>query len=383
MISGSMADLVNVLLEDAVNESVEVFFDVIGLILFLISLPELFRRESKTIILSTLFFCILWWLSGLFNPQNVPFLKEQSRQFFLYVLPYFWIGSYLVRRGLFLNGFLQIARWKFFLSISAQLIIILQPTRDIFGGDYMNAANALVVGLISVSYLAFRDRKWYDITSAVVGTVVLFMNGSRGIFLSLVLFWVLIYIYSSTRNTKSLLVSTAILLLIIGVSGPLLDVFSSLSERAGISTHLTDALGSNEGLFFDENRAYLYANFWQAILEKPIWGYGIMGDRAISESFASKPIYPHNLFLELFVDFGMIIGVIVMLLFLVRVFKGLVNKNIDYKFGIIVLLCCCFVKLMVSSSLWQDQMFFMLLGFLLAYSSVRIKDISIKSAKYF
>ena len=375
MISGSLADLVNVLLGGVVNESIESFFDIIGLILFLSCLPELFRRESKTIILSTLIFGILWWISGIFNPQNVPYLKEQSPQFFLYVLPYFWIGSYMVRRRFFLNGFLLIARWKFILSISAQILIILQPMRDIFDGDYMNAANALIVGLISVSYLAYRDRKWYDVLGAVVGTGVLFLNGSRGIFLSLVLFWILIFIYNSSRSATSLLVSTAFLLLLVGVSGPLLDVLSSLSGQAGISTHLIDALGSMEGLFFDENRTYLYENFWQAILEKPIWGYGIMGDRAISEYFASKPIYPHNIFLELSVDFGLILGVLLMLLFLIKVFKGLINNNNDYKFGIIVLLCCCFVKLMVSSSFWQDQMFFMLLGFLLANSSVKRKDI--------
>lgn len=375
MLSGSLADLVNVLQGGVVNESVETFFDIVGLILFLSCLPELFKSEANTIAFSTFLVGALWWLSGFLNSQNVPYLKEQATQFFLYVLPYYWIGSYLVKKGMFLNGFLQIARWKFILSILAQVFIILQPSRDIFGGDYMNAANALIVGLISVSFLAYRDKKWYDIVGAIAGTVVLFMNGSRGVFLSLVLFWVLILIYNGTRNIKSMIASTVVVLLVVTISGPLLDLLSSLAQQSGVSTHLTDALGSDEGLFYDDNRTYLFINFWQAILEKPLFGYGIMGDRAISESFAYKPIYPHNIFLELSVDFGLVFGVIVMLVFLIAVLKGLISRNPDFKFGVIVLFCSCFVKLLVSSSLWQDQMFFMLLGFLLAGSIMRRKKV--------
>lgn len=374
MLSGSLADLVNVLQGGVVNESVETFFDIVGLILFLSCLPELFKSEANTIVFSTFLMGALWWLSGFLNSQNVPYLKEQATQFFLYVLPYYWIGSYLVKRGMFLNGFLQIARWKFILSILAQIFIILQPSRDIFGGDYMNAANALILGLISVSFLAYRDKKWYDIVGAIAGTVVLFMNGSRGVFLSLVLFWVLILIYNGTRNIKSMVASTVVVLLVVIISGPLLDLLSSLAQQSGISTHLADALGSDEGLFYDENRTYLFINFWQALLEKPLFGYGIMGDRAISESFSNKPIYPHNIFLELSVDFGLVIGIIVMLVFFIAVIKGLISRNPDYKFGVIVLFCSCFVKLLVSSSLWQDQMFFMLLGFL-AGSILRRKKV--------
>ena len=63
-----------------------------------------------------------------------------------------------------------------------------------------------------------------------------------------------------------------------------------------------------------------------------------------------------------------------MLVFFIAVIKGLISRNPDFKFGVIVLFCSCFVKLLVSSSLWQDQMFFMLLGFL-AGSILRRKKV--------
>ena len=74
MLSGSLADLVNVLQGGVVNESVETFFDIVGLILFLSCLPELFKSEANTIAFSTFLVGALWWLSGFLNSQNVPYL---------------------------------------------------------------------------------------------------------------------------------------------------------------------------------------------------------------------------------------------------------------------------------------------------------------------
>ena len=58
----------------------------------------------------------------------------------------------------------------------------------------------------------------------------------------------------------------------------------------------------------DENRTLLYASFWEAAQDRT-FGYGVMGDRYISyhDGFFFKPIYPHNIYLELIVDFGVII----------------------------------------------------------------------------
>ena len=141
----------------------------------------------------------------------------------------------------------------------------------------------------------------------------------------------------------------------------------AISGSLGFSTHLSEAVSSG-AVFNDENRELLYAGFVSMIWQKP-WGYGIMGDRYISYEYGLfyKPIYPHNIYLEVIINFGYVIGIIICALFTFFLFRAiLIGNNKQYKVMILVLASTSFVKLLFSSSYWIDQMFFMLLGAMIA-----------------
>lgn len=360
---GTIVDLFKVFSMD----SMEPIVDVLAIGLFLLGLIELLREEAKFVGYSTIFFGLLWGISTFLHPANTVYVKENLAQFFVYCLPFMWLGYYFIKHSIFLDVLLPIAKVKLVLALVVQTIILIVPSRDIFGGDYQTAAYSIIVGLISTYYLALRNRKKIDVFLSILGTLILMVCGSRGIFVSLIFFWAIYFISQTSNKQKiAIVLSVAIASLFFSFKEIIAPV-ASVAESFGFSTHLTDALAQG-AVFEDESRELLYAGFWALIWQEPL-GYGIMGDRYISyfTGIFWKPIYPHNIFLELMVDFGYVIGIVLSLFLVYYIFKNvLFSKNRKYMMTLLVLTSTSLIKLFFASSFWIDQMFFMLIGALVA-----------------
>lgn len=86
--------------------------------------------------------------------------------------------------------------------------------------------------------------------------------------------------------------------------------------------------------------------------------------------FETYLIYPHNVLAQLYYEQGILIlfYVLHLLCGIVEAFKGaLANNQEDYL--IIVVVCSAFVKLMVSSYFWIEQLFWILMGLLIQKAS--------------
>jgi hypothetical protein len=93
------------------------------------------------------------------------------------------------------------------------------------------------------------------------------------------------------------------------------------------------------------------------------FGYGIAGDRAIVGAYA------HNILIELWVSFGVIVGTA---LFIVPVFFTvlLLIKKSRYNTAedsfILVLISSCYVKLFLSGTYLTESFLFLLIGVLIS-----------------
>ncbi len=367
LLRGTVVDLFKVFsmgwMEPVVN--------IIAFALFIVGLLQLVKLELKTIAISTITLTLLWVYSYYHFPGNKPYIEENFIQFFIYCLPFLWMGYYFVKSGLQLDLFLPIAKIKLVLALIVQIIIFIVPSADIFEGDYQTAAYSIIVGLIGVYYLSIRDKEISDILLSVFGTLILLLAGSRAIFLSVIFFW-LIYLINKVNFKNSILIVIVALFISLFGFQTILKPIDVLSQRFGFSTHLSEALVSGT-IMEDENRTLLYASFWEAAQDRR-FGYGVMGDRYISyhDGFFFKPIYPHNIYLELIVDFGVIIGSTVFLILLFYLIKSFFfNKDETFKMTILVLTSTTFIKLLFATSFWIDQMFFMLVGALLGGYLIR------------
>ncbi len=364
---GTVVDLFKVFSMD----SMESIVDILAIGLFLLGVIDLLKKEFKFVVYSTVILGLLWGISTFLHPANIVYVKENLAQFFIYCLPFMWLGYYFIKHSVFLDVLLPIAKVKLILALVVQTIILIAPSRDIFGGDYQTAAYSIIVGLVCTYYLALRDRKRIDIFLSILGTLILMVCGSRGIFVSVIFFWTVYYVSQTSSKQKIMIILSIAIVLLFFNFQQIVAPIASVAESFGFSTHLTDALAQG-AVFEDENRELLYAGFWTLIWQEPL-GYGIMGDRFISYDTGIfwKPIYPHNIFLELMVNFGYVIGITLSVILVYYIFKNvLFSKNAKYTMTLLVLTTTSLIKLLFASSFWIDQMFFMLLGALIAKNFV-------------
>ncbi len=147
--------------------------------------------------------------------------------------------------------------------------------------------------------------------------------------------------------------------------------FSEIFERQGMSLRTLRAL-MNQNFFASSGRDALAEISFSQISKYPFTGVGIFKDRQWLAKYALKSSeassvgsYPHNLFLEWYLQFGVILGTLITLVFLVllarRFFSARKDKPCHIMFMTLVVIGV--FPLMVSGSYINWQYFYLLLGF--------------------
>ena len=139
-----------------------------------------------------------------------------------------------------------------------------------------------------------------------------------------------------------------------------------------MNTRILDKLTEGE-LLSSSGRNNYYDFVIDYIKSHPLIGSGMINDRAIIANALSVPAedaygaYPHNFFLELLMQFGIVIGSVIIIAFLGLLIYTLFGKfKSSYKEYLIMFLFIGFVPLMVSGSYITFQGFYVLLGLMAA-----------------
>lgn len=191
-----------------------------------------------------------------------------------------------------------------------------------------------------------------------MGLFGILIYGSRGTligFLLGILFLILMY-----NNGKMNLKNYIILFLGIGVGIFLLSdtglrIVSELLENMGVSSRFIDSLVDFSFSNFAETsngRWLIWTTVINMIKSGPFYGYGVFAERNAVYDLGMKWGYSHNIFLELLVSFGWLIGslIIIVLLFgMIRFFVRVKDK--DEKLVFIIFLTLSF-ELLLSNTLW-------------------------------
>ena len=356
-------DVLGMLLTGATLDTITTIIKNISMVILGISLVPVFLKEKKVIISTLLIFGALWYWSSTKSPLNTPFLLSNMQAFFLEGLPYLWFFAYFIEsdntssNNLF-NLLYKICRMKLIIALVTQMIMFIAPQTDIFH-DYMNAANALLLGLLVVAAHNMRSKhsRRSDNIMEVVAVLSILALGSRGGVLCYGSFYLLYFLFMTSGKKKVTYIWLgAIALLFMYLLMPAI-----IESLAGSNNRLAKMFSSNT-LVHDDNRALIYTILLRDFADNPL-GMGIMADRAIltTSNEIWETFYAHNLFLELIVDFGYI-GIFASILLVVWIVRQL-RKSSSYNVLLLcILVSCSFVKLMVSSSLWLDPIFWALIG---------------------
>lgn len=238
------------------------------------------------------------------------FFNEITAEHFMLIMQFniLAIGSYFMIRFIAFdrNDVKLLFRLitMFFLT-SIFLIYLLFPTSALInsslrlGGDYFNpvglAYSSLVVIGSSIGSLMIKEENFFwkglMLLSSVLAFLVLFFSGSRGpfgIFL-IILILIFIRIFFDLSAFKKLTIAMIFISLITYLLININNIEIDNSYRVLDFT-------INESIM---NRFFMYENAFNSISEAPFFGSGF-------SEFQYQHGYPHNIFLELFLYFGII-----------------------------------------------------------------------------
>lgn len=211
-------------------------------------------------------------------------------------------------------------------------------------------------------YFTFKEKKAIDLLSAITCIVLIFIGGSRGPVLFVGVFIVL-YIFENLppSNRKWLIIASitgAGLLLYILYDYLLLFIIGLFSNYGLSSRFLTKLMEGT--ISSDSGRNYIWNMAMEMIKQRP-FGYGFMGSRHVIGTIIIAG-YPHSIVLEMLIDFGVIIGNLILAIIIVGSIRILFNKRENvWKDAYLIYFCsaCC---LLISLTFWSESSFWVCLG---------------------
>ena len=317
-----------------------------------------------------LFLLFLIFLTMIIYPQNSQYI-EAVFPTLIGAIPLFFVG-----RCFDIEETKKLLFWLSFISIC---FAFLYQAYYIFTGrtllsDNMGASYNILPSAMFLIYYAFINKRLFYWIASFFGIVLEFRFGTRGPMLSLALFLAVLICYSILKKKQFYkkvigIFCVFVVVYILYFSEFLLDAAIYLSEsfsERGYSTRIFDSFIKGT-ITDDSGRGDIYLKIINAIKTSPFLGYGLFGDRVILGGS-----YSHNILLEIYCDFGVILGSMIILTILCVVLRGLVkNKRYEKKMFLLMMSIMVFVKLSLSWSYLLEPWFFFLLGLCVSTSLER------------
>ena len=301
--------------------------------------------------------------SMVLHPITVDYLQEEWWRILIAAVPMYFIGvSFSLedsKNDLFWCSLFSV------LGMFAFRLYLLNSGRALENDD-MEAAYRMLPSIMYLIYYASVKKQVVYIAIAGVLSTVILIFGTRGPIVCMLVYVALLTIYYSfkSRNLKKLLILLIIFAIVLSVfifDSLFIEVTSVLSkafEKIGFSTRIFDFIIEGD-ITASKGRESLAKQAVEAIIENPMWGYGITADRAMFG------IYPHNMFLEILCQYGIVFGSLLIITMLVITVIALLKSRKNtrrFTFGL-MLVSIVFVKLMISSTYTIEPLLFFMMGY--------------------
>lgn len=222
----------------------------------------------------------------------------------------------------------------------------------------------MIFWVIILFYFFLTEKKILFGLLSLAGLIQVFLWGSRGALVSFLLF-VIFYLTFGDRKLftvkKALLITLLSMIFLSLLNNNILIKLQSFINSLGINSRTLDSIISGE-ITNDNGREFIQNTVLAFINNSPLVGYGAYSDRYWVGH------YSHNIFLELLMTFGIPLGGMLIILFLIMVTFMLIKcKNIHWKSLFIIFLSISMGRLFFSSSFWQESSFWIMLAIFVSY----------------
>lgn len=330
--------------------------------MIVLSAHEIQLRSGDIIFVSMVTFCFL--MENLIRGHGNEYLEAYFPGFLLNTLPLYIVGVALAQHKdeeTIIDGMYTLSCITIVVNFIYKVIFgtPMDAVMSQYVGD-MDLAYKLLPHCCLVVYYARKKANWINITLTVFGAFYLLMLGTRGAALILLINIAWNFVMGQTSRRMI----ARILILCCGVaaflSSSLYDSailwMYKMAQKFGLSIRIFDKLlqGVQMG---SSGRNALAETLAVSVKEHFMFGTGLCSDRTI------VGVYAHNIALELWVEFGVIIGTIILAALIITFLRGYLHGDNSAEKGlIIVLICSSFFKLFLSGSFMDDRWFFALIG---------------------
>lgn len=285
-----------------------IFFTIIIFAVF-----STFKTIKKDILLVVLGMLIIFIFTYLVYPENRYFMFTNTNSFIdnpIFIFIIFNISAYILTRNLKNYKILYEIMKKF--SIVVILVSFIIFLFDLSLGttvQYMVFSYNMLPHSLFLLFVLFEEKKIIFGCIGVLGSILIFIGGARG---PALITLVSLFIFLTFKNEnfigkiKKLTIGIVILIVVIIYFENILNILYDFLLDIGYNSRTLLKLLENS--FLDSSgRNIIYRNLIKSF---NIAGYGIYGDRALIGTYA------HNIFIEIIIDYGVIIGIpLILILF--------------------------------------------------------------------
>lgn len=338
------------------------FIPVLIISLFALSAPYIFRQVRIPDVLFGLSVVLVVVMTLLLYTYSSEYIQPELWRIFGLSVPLYYVGIVYDHE--------ETKKDLFWISLIGVIVMFVYQIYFLGTGrelhtDNMNASYNTLPSIMYLIYWAVTNKGMKNWGIALAVSSLSFVFGTRGPILAIIIFLAIGMVYNVLK-IKNAAVKIAIILAIfisvayIASGDTLVNLATYLSKKfgeIGFSTRIFDFF-IEEQLAESEGRERLSEAVILAIKQKPLFGYGFMGDRFITEGH-----YVHNIVLEFLCSYGVVFGGIASVLVALFPLEAIKRSGGTQTSWLMVMFACMiFTKLFVSGSYVYEPYFYLLMG---------------------
>lgn len=222
----------------------------------------------------------------------------------------------------------------------------------------MVSGYALVFQSILVIQHFVEKKKWYDLVAVVIDIAAITIYGSRGPLLCVLAFIVLKVISFDSVSKKKRIIAIPVIMCIavalVSLRNAIIRQLIAIASSLGYKSRNLELI-LNNNVFSDSGRSAVHQYYETKLMSEPVFGYGIFGN------WMDVGLYPHNIVIELLYSYGIIFGIIALMVTILVTMAGLFSKNENEKRLAHICFAYC-ISLLLSDSFLMCPIFFLMMA---------------------
>lgn len=313
-------------------------------------------------------FVFILYINKVLFPDTAQYYAEYMMFFRQIVLVFIPCGVLVSQIFDFSEAFIILRKYAWYGSVVMMASLCL-GYMDYWEYQYWGVQLSPFILILFANYS--KNKRFRDLFLLIIDALLILLGGRQS-FVVVVLACFTLYIYDNRKKSIRMFVVSSLIVLVglIFVSGSYTLIFRGLNyvmDSFGLHMETLDRIAS--GKLFDTSTRNIYYLYSADIIHtNGSKVSGLLSDRYYLRNYGqytSWMVYPHNIILELLIDFGTVLGTILSSLLLIKVIRNMFFAGNEDRKRICILICILtMVRLFVSSSFIIEGNFYIMLGFL-------------------